>query len=108
VTQDQLIVLLFKIALVADVASIVAFIAVYWRLAPWWRNPIGRTIVTKDFLLILLLLPSVLSLFFQFNRLTSRVAAWADLGLFVLLAAVMTWRCAVWIRVHRDKEKEGS
>lgn len=103
-TQDQVIILLLKIVLVADVLSIAAFIAVYQRLAPWWKNPIGRTIVIKDILLLMVLLPSVLSLFLQFNRLTSHIAAWLDIGLFALLAPVMVWRCAVWIKIYRQKE----
>lgn len=102
-TQDQVIVLLLKIVLIADVLSIVAFIVTYGRLAPFWRNPIGRTIVIKDALLVLVLLPSILSLFFQFNRLSSHIAAWLDIALLGLLVPVMLWRCAVWIRIHQQK-----
>lgn len=101
--QDQLIILLFKVTLLADVLAVAAFIAVYWRLAPWYKNPIGRTIVIEGILLILMLTPSLLSLFLHFNRLTSHIAAWVDIGLFALLAPVMLWRCAVWIRIHRAK-----
>ena len=100
-SQDEVILLCFKVAIIADIVSVAAFIAVYWRLAPWWRNPIGRTLVTKDILLILLLVPSLLSLFFRFNRLTSHIAAWVDVGLFALLTPAMLWRVAVFERIHK-------
>lgn len=102
-SQDALIILALRIVLIADVVSIAAFVVVYWRLAPWYRNAIGRTIVIKDLLLILILIPSIMSLFFSFNRLTSHIAAWVDIGLFALLAPVMLWRCAVWMHIYRQK-----
>ena len=67
-TQAQWIILAFKVADIASVVTIAAFIGVYTRYAKWWRNPIGRTIVIKDVALILVLIPSILSIFFQFNR----------------------------------------
>ena len=105
-TQDQMILLLLKIILIADVVSIVAFVADYTRLAPWWRNPIGRTIVVKDILLVLVLIPSVLSLFFTFSRLSSHIAAWVDVVLLGSLAPVMLWRIVVWRRVQAAKADE--
>jgi hypothetical protein len=101
--QDHLMILLYQFVLIIDIASIAAFIITYTKLAPWWKNPIGRTIVVKDLLLILILAPSVLSLFFSFNRLTSHVASWIDLILLGSLAPVMLWRIAVWERIHREK-----
>lgn len=100
-TQDQWIVLALKVVVVSAFMSLVAWIAIYTRLAAWWRNPVGRTLVAKTALIALLLVPSALSLFFQFNRLTSHVAAWVDVGLIGLITPVMIWRSAVWIRLHR-------
>lgn len=56
------------------------------------------------------MLPSTLSLFFKFNRLTSHIAAWIDISLFGLIAVVMTWRCITWVKIHRkgDGDAEGS
>lgn len=105
-TQDQLIILLLRIILIADVICIAAFIADYTRMAPWWRNPIGRTIVIKDILLILVLIPSILALFFTFDRFTSYVAAWVDVALLGALIPVMLWRIAVWRRVKAGKTDE--
>ena len=101
-TQDGLIILLFRIAELFAIASIVIFVAVYWRLAPWWRNPIGRTIVIKDLALLLALIPGVLSLFLDFNRLSSRVAAWFDLACLTSIGVIMLWRTVVWIKVHNS------
>lgn len=103
-SQDQWIILLFKIVLLADLAALAAFIGLYTAWAPWWRNPIGRTIVVKDVLLALALLPSVLSLFFHFSRLTSHVAAWCDVATFGLIGPVMVWRCAVWRKIVRGRD----
>ena|SRR5215475_13375350 len=103
-TQDELLILLFKVTLIAAAVSIGTFIATYSMWAPWWRNPIGRTIVIKDILLVLVLVPSILSLFFAFNRLTSHIAAWVDVALFGALTPVMLWRVVVFHRIHREKE----
>jgi hypothetical protein len=102
---DQLLLLLFKITLMADLAGIIAFIVIYSVVAPWWSNVIGRTIVAKDILLGLALTPSILSLFFHFNRLSSVIAGWVDLGLFAGIAVVMIWRCVIWLRIHREENK---
>jgi hypothetical protein len=104
VKQEQILILCLRIVLIADLLSIVAFIVQYTRLAPWWRNQIGRTIVIKDILLLLLLMPSTLSLFFNFSRLSSNVAAWIDTGLFALMAPVMVWRTMVWQKISHDSE----
>ena len=57
--QDQLIVLCLKAAEVSGLVTITAFIACYSRWAKWHRNPIGRTIVIKDLLLIIAFIPSL-------------------------------------------------
>ena len=102
--QDQWILLLFKIVLIADLVALAAFAADYTRLAKWYKNPIGRTLVIETLLLGAALTPSVLSLFFTFNRLTSHIAAWVDLALFAGIAGVMAWRTVVFERIHRDKQ----
>lgn len=101
-TQDQWIVLAFKVVEVASVITISAFIVCYSRWAAWLRNPIGRTIVLKDIALILVLIPSILSIFFSFNRLTSHIAAWFDVGSFALVPVIMCWRIAVFRRIRKD------
>lgn len=101
-TQDMLLILLFRITLIAGAVSFAAFVLQYTLLAPWWRDRLGRTIVIKTLLLLLAYIPSILSLFFRFNRLTSHIAAWFDVGIFTLIVAVMAWRIAVWQKVYRS------
>lgn len=102
--QEQMLLQLFRVVLVADLVALASFIVLYTMLAAWWRNTIGRTIVIKDLLLGAALTPSVLSLFFHFSRLTSRVAGWVDVGLFAGIAVTMVWRDIVWWHVHHDKK----
>lgn len=101
-TQAQLLILLFKVVLVAGAVSVAAFVAVYTRYAPWWKDTVGRTIIIESVLLVCCLTPTTLSLFFSFSRLTSNIAAWADIVLFGLLTPCMLWRCVVWRRLHRQ------
>jgi hypothetical protein len=104
-SQDQAILLAFKVVEVASLVTIVAFVAYYTRIAPWHKNPIGRTIVYKDLALILILMPSILSIFVNFNRLTSHIAAWFDVGSFALVPVIMVWRIVVWRRIHKDGQQ---
>ena len=102
-SQDAAIILAFKVVEVASVVTIVAFIACYsqWTKAKCWTNPIGRTIVFKDISLILVLIPSILSIFWHWNRLTSHIAAWFDVGAFALVPVIMIWRVIVFGKIHR-------
>lgn len=106
-TQEQLIIAFFKGDLIADLAAVILFVVVYTLLAPWWRNPVGRTLVLMDILVGVAVLPTVLSLFWQFSRLTSLVAAWCDVGTFAAIAMVVLLRIPLWIRLHRKKKDGG-
>ena len=105
-SQDEIITLCFKIILLTNLAAIFAFIGIYTKLAPWWKDVIGRSIVTFDILLGMAFIPSIVSLFWHINRLTSYVMAWIDVGIFTLIAATMIWRCLTWVRVHKNSENE--
>lgn len=94
-------ILLLKIALIADIVSIVAFVADYTRLVPWWRNPVGRTFVVKDFFLLFVVSLTTLSVFFRFSRLTSQVAGWLQVGGLAAMAVAMLWRVVVFERIDR-------
>src|SRR5882724_7856531 len=107
-SQDEIIILLFKIILLANLVTILAFVGIYTALAPWWQNEIGRSIVALDLLLGAAFIPSVISLFWHLNRLTSHVVAWVDIGIFTLIAAGMAWRCITWIRIHKNSGEEKS
>lgn len=101
-TQTDWLTLAFKVAVIAAFLSIAAFVAVYSRLAPWWRNPIGQTIVVKDVIIAILLVPSILSLFFHLNRITSEAAGWFDVTLIAAITPVMLWRIHVWRRIRHN------
>ena len=101
-SQDQAILLAFKVAEIAAVVTIIAFTACYSFWAKWWSNPIGRTVVYEGMAIVLVLVPSILSIFLQFNRLTSHIAAWFDVGSFSLVPAIMIWRIFVFGKIHRD------
>ena len=105
-TQDAVILLCFKVVEVTSVVAILAFIACYSRWAAWLRNPIGRTIVLKDIALVLVLIPSILSIFVDFNRLTSHIAAWFDVGSFALVPVIMVWRTFVFWKIHKAGKRE--
>lgn len=100
-TQAAWIVLCLKIALVSGFVSLAGWIALYTALAPWYRNPIGRTLVAKTALVAAMFVPSILSLFFHLSRRGSLVAGWVDVVLIGLVAPVMWWRSIIWVRLHR-------
>lgn len=98
-SQTQIIVLLLKIGLIAGLASIGLWTAAYSRLADWWSNPVGRTLVVEALLVAGLFVPQILSLFFNLNRLDSYIAAWADVALVGLVSPIMWWRTIVFLRM---------
>jgi len=102
--QADWIILCLKVGVIAGFVSLIAWIVVYTRLAAWWRNAIGRTLVVKTALIAGLLVPTGLSLFFTFNRLTSYIAGWVDVALIGLITPVMIWRITVWVKESRKED----
>ena len=102
-SQDEWILLAFKVVEIASVVTIAAFVGCYtwWTRAKCWKNPIGQTIIFKDIALVLVLLPSILSIFLHFNRVTSHIAAWFDVAAFGAVPVIMTWRVIAWRKIHR-------
>src|SRR5260370_338032 len=73
-------VLLFKIASVVAIVSILQWIAVYTYLEhTWWKGPVGRSLV--EFAVYAMVTPAlfILSLFLHLNRGDSQVLAWAEI-----------------------------
>lgn len=103
-TQASWIILALKVACVTGVLSLTGWVVQYhlYTHGKWRKNPIGRTLVTKTLLIAALLVPTALSLFFHFNRLTSYAAGWIDAVLIFLITPVMLWRMAVWHRLHKE------
>lgn len=98
-TQEQVIILCLKVGLIAGFASIAVWVAVYSGLAKWWTSSIGRTLVIEAVLIAGLFVPQILSLFFNLNRLDSRIAAWSDVALIGLVTPTMIWRTIVFLRM---------
>jgi len=109
-TQDAAIVLAFKIVEIASVVTIAVFVGCYtwWTKGKCWTNPIGQTIVIKDIALVLVLIPSLLSIFLHFNRLTSHIAAWFDVASFAMVPVIMVWRVIAWRKIHKAGALNGS
>ena len=105
-SQAQWIILVYKITLSAGVVLGIGFIVQYSRFARWRSNPVGRAVVEFDALVVLALIPSLLSLFLKFNRLTSMVAAWFDAGIFALIAVSLLRRIILWQRLHNVRPEE--
>lgn len=78
------------------------FIAVYTALAPWWRNPLGRTMVALDGAIVLTLGPHMLRLWFGLNE-ASAAYAWFELGAFLIVPLAILWRVWVLVRIHRGR-----
>jgi hypothetical protein len=104
--QAQLIILGLKVSVLCVDASTLTFVVIYSKLAPWWKSDIGKTLVYKDIMLLLAFIPLTLSLFFNLSRLTSNIVAWIDIIDFLGISAIMTWRCAIWIRTKRNRGGE--
>lgn len=105
-SQDQWIILCLKIALICGFISLVAWVIIYSRLARWWKNAIGLTLVAKTLLIAALFVPTTMSLFFHFSRLTSHIAGWVDVALIGLVTPVMIWRTVVWVKESRKDNEE--
>lgn len=105
-TEIQLIDLLLRVFLISGFASIVLWVALYSAWAKWWRNVIGRTLVVKDALIAMLLVPTSLALFFHLSRADSIVTAWADVVLIGLITPVMAWRVVAWSKFRREDRRE--
>jgi hypothetical protein len=96
---------LLKIVLILDIVTILAFVGEYSYRADWWRDEIGRTIVVKDILLLAVIALVAASVFFQFSRLTSEVAAWTEIGMLGGVSLAMAWRTWVFEKVHKRGKK---
>lgn len=83
----------------------ILFIVLYTVLAPWWRNPVGRSIVGFDAALTLTLLPTALHDLLGLN-LAHPVFAWYDLASLWAVAGVTVWRTVVMVRVQLAGRRE--
>jgi hypothetical protein len=93
--------LAFKIGNLLGLAGVLQWIIIYTRLEPWWRSSIGRTLVMLASMVLAQQMIFALSLFLDFNRLTSQVASWVYIIIVYLIGIGMFHRSIIWIRAAR-------
>jgi hypothetical protein len=79
----------------AATAAFLLFVVQYTLTSPWWKDRVGTTIVLKDIVLLCILVPGSLLVFFP-HLITPVTSAWIDIFVLGGAAAVMCWRCVVW------------
>lgn len=103
-TQAEYTEFTYKVVILSSLISAVVFVAQYTYYAPWWKDRIGQRIIYETIAIILLLIPSALSLFFNLNRLTSEIVAWYDASMLAAVAGIIIWGIVVW-KKERDLVK---
>jgi hypothetical protein len=94
--------------LVSALTSALLFVIVYSIREPWWRNWIGRFIVSHVLAYSMVCLPFVLSFFFNFNRLDNEVALWVLLTVLYGSGAILMLGTILWLHTSMtgaQKEK---
>jgi hypothetical protein len=79
------------VCLLAAFVASMAFILGYSAVAPWWRYPVGRTVVSLDFAVAFSLLPGVLRIWFGVPVNTA-FFAWYYCVSLLLVAGITLWR----------------
>lgn len=87
---------------VGAIFSVILFIGVYTKLAPWWREPVGLTLVLAEFFILALYVSILLHIVFlpAFNA----VPVWVSIvDLFITggIMGVNIWRTFVWFKIAR-------
>jgi hypothetical protein len=83
----------------ASTVLVLIFVVQYTLSAPWWRDPVGRTVVAKDICLLFLLIPACILLVWP-HAFTPMEVAVIDLISLGGVAVVMVWRCVVWFKIN--------
>jgi hypothetical protein len=94
---------LTKATVFEDLAAVIAFLAIYTRLSPWWRYSVGRTIGFQDIALGFALVPVIVLLFVSTPApWVIRLSSASQVGALQVLAVIVAWRSAVWVRESRS------
>ena len=95
---DPTFVLLYRIFLCTSLTGSLLWIADYSR-SGWWRNPVGKNLVTKTAIITLLLAISLVGSLVRLDPLALEILRWCDLVLLAAIGPVMVWRMVVfhWI-----------
>jgi len=89
------------------IIAVAQWVAVYTVLEPWWRHPIGRSLVTLAAFATVTPALFILSLLFDLNRATSQLLAWIEIVLLFAYLPALGWRSLIWIRTARRARRAG-
>jgi hypothetical protein len=81
-----------EVITLASFFAAVGFVALYSVLAPWWKTPLGRSIVALDTAVAMTVAPSVLHFVFGVTSLKSETFAFFTLGAFTMIPIIIVWR----------------
>lgn len=93
---------IIQTGVVTSTVAVLLWSLQYTLTAPWWRDPVGRTIIAKDAALLVLLVPNCLSIFWR-HYLPPLVIPWTDAASLILVTAAMLWRAVVWFRIAKPR-----
>lgn len=100
-SQAQFLMLVGEVDILSAFFAGIGFILVYTVLAPWWRYPVGRTVVALDSALVAITLPQTLHALFGIHVVTNVNWAWFTVITFALVPITIIWRTAVFVQVQR-------
>lgn len=89
----------FEPAVLFAFCSSVLYILTYWLMAPWWKNPWGRGMVSFSFATALVELPIVLHYLFGFNA-SQNFFSWYYVASFVLSGCIELYRIKTTIQIQ--------
>lgn len=75
------------------------FIAQYTLYSPWWRDPIGRTVVAMDLAIFFAIVPLVVQTFFRVDLHAQVFLSWFDVSCVMCVPLILAWRMLVWHRI---------
>lgn len=82
----------------AAMVSVLVYVVQYTLSSPWWRDPVGRTVVAKDLVILMLLLLTCIGLIWP-TWLTPGEATVLTAVILVGVSVTMVWRSVVWYRI---------
>jgi hypothetical protein len=91
----------FYILILVALVCCWAFVIMYTKTWPWWRNDVGRYTVSFSACL------GMFMLYYAVRILWPQMpgAPWIALVLFVLLDVVITWQLVLFIRIRREQRR---
>lgn len=81
---------------IAALVLAVLFVAQYTWYSPWWRDPIGRTVVAEAVAVFLSLAPGLFESYFTLTTTEYVVMLWFNFAFIALIPAIFAWRILVW------------